>query len=373
MRILLTVASLRPENGGPARSVPGLANALADQDVEVHVWSPEVPDHIVGPIKFVLHQGPLEDALDQAKGLDLIHDNGLWLPMNHRVAMAAKRRGIPRIVSPRGMLEPWALNHKKWKKRLAWWLYQRCDLRAASALHATAESEAIQFKQLGFKQQITIIPNGVDILAGKYSSSLQTSKAKSQKPQRTALFVSRIHSKKGLPLLVDAWAKVKPVGWRMVIAGPDEGGHRAAVEALVEKAGLSGEWEFCGPLEGDAKQAGYENADLFILPTHSENFGIVVAEALSHGLPVITTHGAPWRLLEEERCGWWVPISVEGISSALADAICRSPDELSAMGERGRTVVGERFAWGGIARQFIECYRRILDESSKPDRVRLKR
>jgi glycosyltransferase involved in cell wall biosynthesis len=168
---------------------------------------------------------------------------------------------------------------------------------------------------------------------------------------------------------VDAWAKVKPAGWRMLVVGPDENGHRMEVETLVQKARLSGQWDFCGALEGDEKRRVYENADLFILPTHSENFGIAVAEALAYGLPVITTHGAPWKLLEEERCGWWVPVSVAGVASALDDATRRSSDELMAMGKRGQTLVQERFSWDHVAEQFIDCYRWVLDSRSKPECV----
>jgi glycosyltransferase involved in cell wall biosynthesis len=353
MRILLTVPSLRPETGGPARSVPGLANALADRGVEAHVWSPEIPDILPGSVRFTAHRGTLEASLDQVNDLDLIHDNGLWLPMNHRVARESKRRGIPRIVSPRGMLEPWALNQKKWKKRCAWWVYQRRDLHSASMLHATAESEFRQFRQLGLPCAVTTIPNGVELPAIVEKSPVRSG-------PKTALFLSRIHSKKGLPLLVDAWAKVKPAGWRMLVVGPDENGHRMEVETLVKKAGLSGQWDFCGALEGDEKRRVYENADLFILPTHSENFGIAVAEALAHGLPVITTHGAPWIMIEEEHCGWWVPTTPDGIAKALAEATQGDPEHLRAMGSRGRQLVQNSFSWGSIADQFIQLYAKVI-------------
>jgi glycosyltransferase involved in cell wall biosynthesis len=362
MRILLTVPSLRPETGGPARSVPGLANALADRGVEAHVWSPDMPQILPSMVRFTVHCGTLEAALDQINKLDLIHDNGLWLPMNHRVARESKRRGISRIVSPRGMLEPWALNQKKWKKRCAWWVYQRRDLHSASMLHATAESEFRQFRQLGLPCAVTTIPNGVELSAIVEKSPVRSG-------PKTALFLSRIHSKKGLPLLVDAWAKVNPDGWRMLVVGPDENGHRMEVETLVKKAGLSGQWDFCDALEGDAKRRIYETADLFILPTHSENFGIAVAEALAHGLPVITTHGAPWIMIEEGHCGWWVPVSVAGVASALDDATRRSSDELVAMGRRGQALVKKHFSWDRVAEEFIDCYQWLLGSRSKPECV----
>jgi glycosyltransferase involved in cell wall biosynthesis len=178
-----------------------------------------------------------------------------------------------------------------------------------------------------------------------------------------------LHPIKGLPLLLEAWAKVRPSNWILNIVGPDEGGHRAVLDRQVEMLGLSDRIRFSGPLTGVAKAHAFHEAELFILPTHSENFGIAVAEAMAHRLPVITTEGAPWELLQSERCGWWVPVSVDGIAAALDDATSRAPEELAAMGERGQAVVAQRFAWNGIAQQFIDCYRWILGQGSKPDCV----
>jgi glycosyltransferase involved in cell wall biosynthesis len=189
-------------------------------------------------------------------------------------------------------------------------------------------------------------------------------------PLRTALFVGRIYPVKGLPLLVEAWAKIRPAGWKMKIVGADEAGHLAEVVAMVRAAGLEDVFEFTGPLAGDALRSAYLGADLMVAPSHTENFGMSIGEAMAHGLPVITTHGAPWKLLEEECCGWWVPVSAAGIAEALDDATRRSPEEMSVMGERGRAVVAERFAWEGIARQFVECYRWLLGEGERPDCVR---
>jgi glycosyltransferase involved in cell wall biosynthesis len=186
---------------------------------------------------------------------------------------------------------------------------------------------------------------------------------------KIALFLSRIHPVKGLPLLLEAWAKVRPAGWSLHIVGPDESGHRADLERLGSKLGLGGMVRFSEALTGEAKARAFLESSLFILPSYTENFGIAVAEALSYGLPVITTHGTPWSILESERCGWWVPTSVDGLASALDDATSRGAVALAAMGERGRVVVASRFAWDGIAQQFIDCYRWILGQASKPDCV----
>ena len=122
------------------------------------------------------------------------------------------------------------------------------------------------------------------------------------------MFLSRIHPVKGLMNLVAAWERVRPERWRMVVAGPDEGNYLAEVETAVQRAGLERNFDFVGPVAGAAKEKLYREADLFILPTFSENFGMVVTEALSYGVPVITTKGAPWKGLVDHRCGWWLSL-----------------------------------------------------------------
>ena len=353
MRVFLSVASFQPSYGGPARSVSRLATALAELGIEVGVWAPdqsaadtEFLDKASGVKRLT---GDAAGALAQFGTADLIHDNGIWLPHNHRLACLARKHDIPRVVSIRGMLEPWALRHKRWKKRLAWHAYQQRDLCSASILHATAASEADQVRSLGLKVPVRVISNGVDL-----------SPARLDRPKesgiKTALFLGRLHPKKGLPLLVEAWAKTKPAGWRMRVVGPDEAGHRAEIEALVGRAGLTGEWSFEDSLDGLAKSQAFDDASLFVLPTHSENFGMAIAEALAHGLPVLTTHGAPWEKLHAEDCGWWTPVTVDGISAALAEATKRPVEELQKMGQRGRLWMQRDFSWTSVAHEMQQVY-----------------
>lgn len=372
MRVLHTIASIDPSTGGPARSVPNLAMALRRAGVEVALWTPE-PQQKSWLVQLKVagietYSGDLADLPD----FDVIHDHGVWLLNNRRVAAYSKSKRRPRIVSPRGMLEPWAMNHKKWKKKLAWWLYQRRDLQSAAALHATAESEAEQLRNLGFKQRIIVAANGVEV-DGTSNIERPTSNVEGQvgydslgaragfiKHQPTALFLSRIHPKKGLPVLVDAWSRVRPQGWRMRIVGPDEAGHRKEVEEMVAKAGLTETWIFEGSLDGEAKWDCYRNADLFILPTYSENFGIAVAEALACGVPVITTTGTPWEGLAERHCGWWVEPTASALETALKAAVNMRSEELRAMGGRGAAWMKSDFAWEGIADQMTGGYQSLL-------------
>ena len=345
-----TVASLDPKHGGPSRSVPTLVSALLQTDVgaELSVW-----------------EGAGRSGLDCAilNSPSLLHDHGLWLPSNHASATAARRAGIPLVVSPRGMLEPWAVNHKRLKKWLAWHLYQRRDLASAALLHATSEAEAEGFRGLELRQPIAVIPNGVDLPP-------PCTRLERQEGLRTALFLSRLSVKKGIPHLLEAWAQVRPEGWRLRLVGPSENGHRAEMERLARALGLD-DVAFEDPVYGDARWDVYADADLFVLPTLSENFGLVVAEALAAGVPVITTKAAPWAALEAHRCGWWVDIGVEPLAAALVQATSASPDVLHEMGARGRAYVEAHLGWGRIAESMETAYRWLLHGGPVPNGVHL--
>lgn len=344
MRILHTVASLHPDTGGPARSVPGLAQAAAKAGATIHLWAGQIPAGYQPPQNVQLHTGGFPEI-----ELDLIHDHGVWLPNNHRVASWAKSHKVPRIVSPRGMLEPWALNHHKWKKKIAWWLYQKRDLESATAFHATADSEAAQIRSLGIHQPAFVIPNGIRL--NEFDGDFPKTK--------TVLFLSRIHPKKGLPMWLEAWKRVKPTGWQMRIVGPDEDGHTDELKKLVEQAGLSDQWIFEGPLEGTEKHQALGSASIFALPTYSENFGIVVAEALAAGTPVITTTGTPWKGLIDHQCGWWVDPTVDTLAHALAAAI--ASDDRITMGRRGSRWIKNEFGWDQIGQKIVTAYQKTLD------------
>ncbi len=376
MRVLHAIASLDPVSGGPARSVPQLLIALKEEGLDVALW---VASRVLPEWSRILTDKGISVFFTESpdlKGVSLIHDHGVWLPSNHRIAKWARDAGIPRIVSPRGMLEPWAMAHRKWKKRLAWWLYQRRDLLDAAALHATAESEANQFRKLGLKMRVIIAPNGVEIPWDE--STVEGRKSKERKETgfgiqdegrrgeslKTALFLGRIHPKKGLPMLVEAWGRVRPEGWRMRVVGPDEAGHRSEIASMVQAAGLEDVWSLEDAVSDIRKWELYRESDLFILPTHSENFGISVAEALASGLPVITTTGAPWRGLVEHQSGWWVDPSVDDLARALQEATSNQSHSLKLMGERGREWVARDFSWKGIAQSMLKGYKNLIINQS---------
>lgn len=358
MKLLLAAQSFRPETGGPARSVSRLGAELASCGLSVTLWAPDgsaetspvVAEARAAAAGAILHTASLDPArlLDDIRP-DILHDNGIWQLHHHKLAKACAGTNTPRVVSPRGMLEPWALSHKRVRKQFALWAYQKHDLQRAAMLHATSEPERQQLMHLGLTAPIVVAPNGIDMPDHE-------DRQFAAPQERTVLFLSRIHPKKGLPMLIRAFAAVAREGARLRIAGMDENGHEAEMRALAASTGAGDRIEFLGPLFSAEKEHAYRKADIFVLPTHSENFGIVVAEALSFGLPVITTTGAPWREIAKSGCGWWVDPKPQAIESALSEALAAPSARLAAMGAKGRLLAEQRFGWRQIALRFVDAY-----------------
>lgn len=305
----------------------------------------------------------MRKSIGSSPGSRLVHDNGVWLPTNHFSGRLARQAGVPFVVSPRGMLEPWALESGRVHKKAAWWLYQKRDLQQASLLHATSVLEAGQLRRLQLKAPIAVIPNGVEIPAEDFrvaGSNVWRGN------ERIVLFLSRVHPKKGLLDLVRAWAKLRPVGWKVVIAGPDESGHQSEVETLAAQSGVREAFDFVGPIGDDQKWSLYRKADLFVLPSHSENFGLVIAEALGCGLPVITTRSTPWEDIAAHQCGWWIETGADALAEALREALAGSGEARREMGRRGRDLVAEKFCWSNVATQMLSCYEWLLHKAARP-------
>ena len=386
-RIFHCIPSLNPRHGGPSRTVvaltdtlaqcPGVAICLLSQGAREGPMTPSAEPRVARRVVTSRSRLALALGLPFRWGLlgasssarpALIHSHGVWHPVNHWAARAARVWGVPLIIHPRGMLEPWALSQKPLKKRLALRLFQRRDLETARAFVATAEMEYEHLRRLGLHQPVAVIPNGVTLPATNPLSMAPDGRPGDR--ERVALFLSRLHPKKGVLELVRAWSQLAPVGWRLRIAGPDEGGHGGEVTRLVGQLGLAAIIDYVGPMEDEAKAALYREADLFVLPTFSENFGLVVAEALAAGVPVITTRGAPWADLETYGCGWWIETGVPPLVLALREAMALSDAERRAMGERGRAYV-RRFDWEVIAGQTLDLYRWLLGQGDRPDCVQL--
>lgn len=384
--VVHVVPGLHPKEGGPSRTVVQLCDALARRsEFEITLLSQGLMGGVFvsstepGVIQCVV-ESPSGMALQFGRPIQrwlntslhrrlpaLVHVHGIWHLVDHWGTQFACKHGIRLIIQPRGMLEPQALEYKAWKKRVAMLLFQRRDLESAKLMIATSSREYENIRKFGFRNPIAVIPNGVGLVTPTVENGLTE---RYYQKGRTVLFLSRIHPKKGLANLVRAWSQIQPMGWRLCIAGPDERGHFAEVNALARELGVATSLDYVGEVDGLSKSALYNSADVFVLPTFSENFGVVVAEALAHGLPVITTKGAPWGDLPIYGCGWWVDIGVEPLVAALREAMALSDEERRAMGTRGRDYV-RRYNWGDIARQMAEVYLWVIGQGPRPDCVQL--
>ena len=199
---------------------------------------------------------------------------------------------------------------------------------------------------------------------------LQVRDSKHDLQGRHVVFMGRIHPVKGLLRLMEAWSRVSTKGWKLILAGPDEDGHLQEVLAYAKKLGIDSQVAYRGIVEGEEKAKLLQRADLFVLPSFSENFGVVVAEALAYGVPVISTFGTPWRGLVENKCGWWVDAEPDALAGALREAMALTDEERYEMGIRGRQYA-RQFDWGQIAQKTADVYHWLLGKADRPDCVRL--
>ncbi|WP_163710550.1 glycosyltransferase [Mangrovibacterium lignilyticum] len=285
---------------------------------------------------------------------DLVHINGIWTPQNWIFQKIAQNLNITVVLSPHGMLEPYILERNPVKKKIALALYQNRAIKKADFLHVTAESELQQIRILGYDQTAKIIPNGIDI-----SEVHKKPFGIRKKEPFQILFLSRIHPKKGIEHLIKAASHLKQSNIEIKIVGEGDLGYTTSLKNLVTQLKLENIVAFPGGVYGDKKWKFYQEADLFVLPTYSENFGIVIAEALATGIPVITTKGAPWEDLERYKCGWWIDLSENNLVNALEDALSKSPKEMNQMGINGQKLVYEKYDIKAVGKAMIKYYESI--------------
>jgi glycosyltransferase involved in cell wall biosynthesis len=377
MKVAHVIAGLHNPAAGTSYTVLQLADALVRHGVvcQVHTLQ-SVPKHlsarpdIVGyPAVRIIRRLGISPAMRcglASAAHDLLHNHGVWLMPNIYAGMVARGRRVPLVFAPRGMFSERAMAFSRGRKRFVWWcLGQRRAVGATACFHATSEAEARDIRRLGFRRPIAVVPNGIAL------PNLETdARSASGRERCKLLFLGRIHPIKGIPVLLRAWQRVEHQypDWELIIAGPDEGGHLNGVQALASELDLT-RVSFPGPVFAKAKEALYRSADLFVLPTHSENFGMAIAEALSYSLPVITTTGAPWQDLERRDCGWWIELSEATLAAALRTAMDLPEDRREQMGRRGRYWMEESYGWSRIAREMRGVYEWVLGGGPSPSCV----
>jgi glycosyltransferase involved in cell wall biosynthesis len=293
----------------------------------------------------------------------VIHNHGMWQASAWYASRVGRCSDRPVVISPHGTFGTAAFIGGSWIKRVVWPAIQRPLCQLTTCFHATALSEADDIRRLGFTQPIAVIPIGIDVPIRFTPDARRT---------RTALFLGRIHPKKNIPALLRAWKVVQRhcAEWSLDIVGSDAGyygasGHLSDLKRLSHELGLE-RVNFLGDMHGDVKRRMMMASSVFVLPTKDENFGIAVAEALACGMPAIVTKGAPWQGLIDHRAGWWIDFGVDALVHALRQALTTSPDELAAMGSRGRDWMMRDFSWEVVGAKMAETYRWLGGDSPKP-------
>ena len=345
--VRFVVDDLDAVNGGPSYSIPSIAHSIQRLGAEIQITTAGLR---------------VTQAIAPA---NLVHNFGMWKWKNQEAVLRAILNQTPIIWSPLGMLLPWSLEYKKLKKKLAWLTYQRILFGKSSVLHATSHQELEALTNLNLKIPVALIPHGMDLPA----QSVLPKKGDTGHNIKRLLFLSRINPKKGLLDLVAACQGIPATNWELVIAGPDENGYRSVVEKAVIESGLQQRIKFIGPVYGSNKEDLFKSANIFVLPTYSENFGLAIAEALAYGVPVITTTGTPWGELHKHQCGWWVRPGVAELEDVLKVALSMSNNDLIDMGVRGRDLIESKYSWDICGKRHLENYQWLLGAGPRPEFV----
>ena len=291
------------------------------------------------------------------RGSSGVHIHGIWQEHCMLAARRARALGIPYIMSAHGMLDPWALRQKRWKKNLYLWGVEKRNLRSAACLHALTHSEAESYLRLAPGVPVAIIPNGADVPDTAHPS-LFYSRFPELRGKQLVLFLARIHPKKGLDILTEAWSRVI-TRWpdaHLVLAGPDSENTRSPLEQSIQALGISDRVTFTGMLAGAEKWSALAASDLFVLPSYSEGQSVSVLEAMGMARPVLISQQCHVAGVVENDCGWQIQPEANQIEKALDDFFSLPLTGSARMGINGRDLVRRSYAWNAIGRKMSAVY-----------------
>jgi len=313
----------------------------------------------VGPGFLYMSPQLLRRADDLVSKSDVVHGHGLYVGPNQAFGHAARRRQKPLVYHVHGMFEPYILNRSRWKKKVAHLLFEDANFRHACLWRALTSKEADQIRARGIDAPIVVVPNGVDLheLARPETDDRQLRPLTQIDPRLRALFLGRLHPKKGLDLLLPAWARVNRFhnDWKLLIAGPDENGYKASLQSAVTSLQLDSTVEFIGPVTGKAKAALLHSASLFILPSYSEGFPMSLLEAMACSVPVVATSACNFPELAQAEAGWECDPCLSSLTGALELALAAGPAERRQRGARGKQLVELNYTWPIIVQRLLEA------------------
>ena len=377
MKILHTISGLNISSGGPTSCTYNLIKGLRDEGIEADILTlmpRDDSDKIIADDSFIkalpndartplVYSSNFRRYLSSHIGYDLYHANGLWTCPTHFTAEIAKKQNKPCVIAPHGMLYPQALQVSAWKKKIVSTVFQRKDLETASCLQATCMAELEHIRAFGLNNPVAVIPNGLVI-----DDSLEIRKTSNS--VRRFAFVGRLNRIKNVDLLLSAWSKLgdKTRNCELLIIGDGDTAYKKELEEFATANKLNNV-RFLGFIMGKDLQKLVHSIDFQILPSKSENFGMVVPEALIQGVPVIASKGTPWSDLATFDCGWWVDNDIDTLISTLLIAINLSEQDRLGMGERGRTLVLRHYSIKSVSLRMKQLYEWLVYKNIKPEYV----
>jgi glycosyltransferase involved in cell wall biosynthesis len=291
---------------------------------------------------------------------DIIDVQGMWNSASIFNFLYFRNNSTPYVITPRGMLESWALKKSYFKKKFFYHLLEKNNIKNAACIRATSILEAKSIRSLGFKNTIVHVPNA--ILVHKFNLKIKENFRK-----KRMLFLSRLNPKKGIVELLNAWKIIqdKNLDWELLICGFNENDYKKKMLDLSIKLDLK-RIVWLEHVNGEKKNILYKSCDLFILLSHSENFGLVIAEALSFGLPVITTVNTPWKSLNAKGCGWCIELNEKKIINTMNYAMNLNNEQRFEMGKKGRQWIIEDYNLNTMTIKMYRVYNWILNKGPKP-------
>jgi glycosyltransferase involved in cell wall biosynthesis len=390
MKIINVIENLDDTYGGPAKSVPYMCKYLEDIDVDTQILSiclkSNEKNSLVERYKLnwkifnynffksfrysVDMKRYIKNIALKEKNI-ILHTHNLWNYICYISLKISQKYNLPLIVSIRGSLYKWSLEQSKWKKLIAWALFQKRVLQNASCIHVTEMKELEAVRDLQIKTPIAIIPNGINLEEFKGLKTKNDAKSSLglKNDKKYILFISRLHPKKGIEFLINSWINIANTyqDWDLLIVGPEYNKHYVDdLRSKIIDSQLSERVVFTGMLEGDERLDSFAASSLFVLPSYSENFGVAIAEAMAAKLPIITTHGTPWKEINIYKAGWWVELNQDNIDYALNQALACSEHELGLKGLNGLRLI-EKYEWKYQATKMKELYEYIINGKHKPD------
>ncbi len=388
-KLILSINDLYSASGGPSKALLSLSSHLISKGVDLRLIAKKLskidPSYqnlsplifqYQSELKISFKNFIIENQLaDLLENMDIkypqtvVHDHGIWLPSNNTICTFARKRRLKLLISPHGTLDKWSFSQKKFKKNLVWNLYEKNNLNNADVLHACSEKEAENFLRKKIKAPIAVIPNGsLEPTKRELTCKLSLNSLGIKNTSlKNFLFVGRLHPVKGLENLIFAVKNtlLNKKDWRLIIAGYSEINYMNKLKKIIVENSLEEKVLILGPVVGDELINLYRNSKFFVLPSFSENFGIVVSEALTFGLPVITTKDTPWSIIEEKNCGWVIEPKINEISIAITKAINLSDEEYNQKSLNAKNLSKE-YSWKKISTSFINLYLWMLGHQNKP-------